>query len=253
VAARRARPARRPAARSQHFLRTSGLASAIVRAARIGPDDLVIDLGAGSGRLTSALAREARRVVAVELDPRWAAFLRDRWPNVDVVEEDAALVDLPTECFRVVANLPFERSASVLRHLLDDPTVPLERADLVVEWSLAVKRSLPWPSTVSDVLWGAWYRVTLLRRLPPSAFEPVPSVAAGLLSIERRPEPLVDPSRVRAYHGFVATGFRHGLRRVAPTGALGRHRGRAPRDLDAHEWAELFRSTDRIRRAPERR
>jgi 23S rRNA (adenine-N6)-dimethyltransferase len=252
VAARRARPARRPAARSQHFLRTRTLASAIVREAHVGPEDLVLDLGAGSGRLTSALAREARRVVAVELDPRWAAFLRGRWPNVEVVQADAALVDLPSERFRVVANLPFDRTTSILRHLLDDPGVPLERADLVVEWDVAVRRSLPWPSTVNGVIWGAWYRVTLLRRLAPGAFDPCPGVAAGLVAFERRDEPLVNPSQADAYRVFVASGFRRGLRRVSSR--VPRNlRGLAPRDLDAHQWAELFRETARIRRAREPR
>jgi 23S rRNA (adenine-N6)-dimethyltransferase len=251
VAARRARPARRPAARSQHFLRSS-LASAIVREARVGPDDLVLDLGAGSGRLTGALARAARRVVAVELDPHLAASLRGGWPDVEVVEADAALVDLPTEPFRVVANLPFDRTTSILHHLLDDPAVPLERADLVVEWSVAVKRSLPWPSSVNGVVWGAWYRATLLRHLAPGAFEPCPSVAAGLVAFERRHEPLVDPSQADAYRTFVASGFRRGLRRGQPR--LPRNlRGLAPRDLDAHRWAELFGETARIRRAPGRR
>ena len=42
---------------------------------------------------------------------------------------------------------------------------------------------VPWPSTVNDVLWGAWYRFTLLRRLPPDAFEPAPDVAAGVVAV----------------------------------------------------------------------
>jgi 23S rRNA (adenine-N6)-dimethyltransferase len=228
VAVRRSAQARR-AARSQHFLRSDALASAIVRDAGVARDDLVLDLGAGSGRLTRALSRKAGRVVAVELDPRWAAHLRGRWPNVDVVEGDAALVPLPRERFRMVANLPFDSSTAILRHLLDDPRVRLERADVVVEWGVAVKRALPWPSSLNDVLWAAWYRFTLLRRLAPSAFEPPPGVAAGVLAIERRPVSLVDETRWHDYRGFVAAGFRRGLG--------GR---KQPRDLDAHEWAELF-------------
>lgn len=244
MAVRRSAQARR-AARSQHFLRTDALASAIVREAGIGRDDLVLDLGAGSGRLTGALAQRARHVIAVELDPRWAVHLRGRWPNVEVVEGDAALVDLPTEPFRVVANVPFDRTTAILRHLLDDPRILLERAHLVVEWGVAVKRSLPWPSTLNDVLWGAWYRVALVRRLPATAFDPPPGVAAGLLAIERRPAPLVEESQWLAYRAFVASGFRRGLRQLAPR----RIHGLAPRDLDAHQWAELFE----IRRARELR
>jgi 23S rRNA (adenine-N6)-dimethyltransferase len=158
VSERRARRARRPGgARSQHFLRTQALAAELVREAEIGPRDVVLDLGAGSGRLTAELALVAQHVVAVELDPRWAGCLQGRWENVRVLEADAAMVELPGEPFRVVANLPFDRTTAILRHLLDDPRVPLERADLIVEWGVAVKRALPWPSTVNGVPWGAWY------------------------------------------------------------------------------------------------
>ena len=77
--------------------------------------------------------------------------LRGRWPNVEVVEGDAREVELPREPFRVVANLPFHGTTEILRRLLDDPRVPLARADLVVEWGVAVKRGLPWPSSVNRV------------------------------------------------------------------------------------------------------
>ena len=170
MAARRARGARPNRARSQHFLRSGALASELVRDAGVSSDDLVLDLGAGSGRLTNELARRARSVVAVELDPRWVTHLRGRWPNVVVVAGDAKRVPLPGEPFRVVANLPFDHTTAILRHLLDDPRTPLLRADLVVEWGVAVKRALPWPSRLNDVLWGAWYRFALVRRLPPTAF-----------------------------------------------------------------------------------
>jgi 23S rRNA (adenine-N6)-dimethyltransferase len=242
VAGRRARGARHPRTHSQHFLRSDRLASELVRDAGVGAGDIVLDLGAGSGRLTAALARCADRVVAVEIDPRWAAHLRGRWPNVVVVEGDAAGTVLPTEPFRVVANLPFDRTTEILRRLLDDPRTPLVRADLVVQWDVALKRALPWPSTVNDVLWGAWYRFALVRRLPAAAFDPSPRVDAGVLSIERRTVSLVDEADWRAYRGFVGSGFRRGVRAVAPPSVLRRLRlaGAAPRDLDAYEWARLF-------------
>jgi 23S rRNA (adenine-N6)-dimethyltransferase len=206
-----------------------------VRDASLQRDELVLDLGAGSGRLTAALARAAGRVVAVELDARLAASLRGRWPNVEVIEGDASAVELPSEPFRVVANLPFDGATAILRHLLDDPRVPLVSADVVVEWGVAVKRSLPWPSTFNDVAWGAWYAASLARRLPRGCFEPRPSVDAGVLVYTRRARPLVPVELAVQYRRFVAQGFRRG-----------RGRGEAlPRDLDAHQWAELFLSRAR--------
>jgi 23S rRNA (adenine-N6)-dimethyltransferase len=246
--AQRARPGR---AASQHFLRTPALAAELVRDACVSADDLVLDIGAGSGRLTGELARLAGSVVAVELDPRWAARLRGRWANVQVVEGDATRVALPREPFRVVANLPFGSTTEILRRLLDDPRTPLLRADLVVEWGVALKRAAPWPSTLNGVLWGAWYRFALARRLPAASFDPPPAVDAGVLTIERRDVPLVDEREWRSYRTFVASGFRRGLRTVAPPQALRRLRvsGAAPRDLDAHQWAALFEAARGIKRS----
>jgi 23S rRNA (adenine-N6)-dimethyltransferase len=229
--ARTARPLGRP--RSRHFLRPR-VAAELVRAAGLTGDELVLDLGAGSGRLTAELARAARHVLAVELDAGLAARLRGRWPNVDVVVADARLVELPREPFRVVANLPFAGANEILRRLFDDPRVPLVRADLVVEWGAAVKRGLPWPSSVSGVVWGAWYIASVRRRLPRTVFVPAPSVDAGVLVFERRAKPLVPVELALEYGRFVASGFRRGGRRHA-----------LPRDLDAHQWAELFLSRAR--------
>jgi 16S rRNA A1518/A1519 N6-dimethyltransferase RsmA/KsgA/DIM1 with predicted DNA glycosylase/AP lyase activity len=243
VSERRARRARPPgSAPSQHFLRTQALAAGLVRDAGVGPGDLALDLGAGSGRLTAELARAARRVVAVELDPHWSAQLRDRWSNVEVVHADAATVPLPGEPFRVVANLPFDRTTAILRHLLDDPRVPLERADVIVEWGVAVKRAVPWPSTLNGVLWGAWYSSAVTRRLLRGSFAPPPRVDAGVLVFRRRPSALVPVECHERYRRFVAVGFRHGLRAVASARALRglTVAGAQPRELDAHAWAALF-------------
>jgi 23S rRNA (adenine-N6)-dimethyltransferase len=242
VAGRRAPRARPPHAPSQHFLRSSALAGELVRHACVGADDIVVDLGAGSGRITAELARAARRVLAVELDPYWAARLRGRWDNVEVVEADATRVRLPQQPFRVVANLPFSRTTDLLHRLLDDPSTALIRADLIVQWGVALKRGLPWPSTVNGVVWGAFYETSVERRLPRNHFEPRPAVDAGVLVLRRRVEPLIEPELASGYRSFVACGFRRGLPTVASGRQLKRTAGghAAARELDPYQWAQLF-------------
>lgn len=241
MAVRRARATRRPSPRSQHFLRSRRLAAELVRDARVQHGELVVEIGAGTGRLTDELARAGARVVAIELDPRLAGSLAGRRPDVRVVAADAIERKLPDEPFRVVANVPFHRTMDLLRHLLDDPGTRLVRADLVVEWAVAVKRALPWPSSLNGVLWGAFFEASLLRRLPRSAFVPAPAVDAGVLVYRRRAVPLVEPAAASEYRRFVAAGFRHGPGRRAG--------GRLARDLDAHEWAALFAGRRGARRS----
>lgn len=186
--------------------------------------ELVVDVGAGSGMLTRALVGAGARVVAVEPDRRLGSRLRAL--PVTVLVEDALSVAWPPEPFRVVANLPFAHAAEICRRLLSDPAVPLVSADLIVEWDFAAKRSRLWPSTAQSVIWGAWYELSVVRRIEARAFVPVPSVAAGVLRARRRERPLVRPADAARYERFVRQGFR---------------RDRA-RERDAHAWAAAWRS-----------
>ncbi len=242
--------------RGQHFLRSSKLASELVRAARVQHDDLVLDLGAGTGVLTAALVRAGARVVAVEIDAHLAEGLRGRFPDVDVRVDDALRLPLPRTPFKVVANPPFDGGTTILRRLLD-PGVPLTTADVIVQWGLAEKRAAVWPSTQLSVYWGAWFELSVARRLPRCVFAPPPAVDAGLLRVVRRDEAFVPVSERRGYQAFLAHGFREGPGAVVSRKVLKRcetelgfeRRARA-RDLDAWQWAELYRHAHLRRPAP---
>jgi 23S rRNA (adenine-N6)-dimethyltransferase len=238
--------------RGRHSLRSRAFAYELVRDAGVVPGSLVLDLGAGGGVLTRALADAGARVRAVELDPDALRQLRARFgddPHVEVVEGDAVALRLPDEPFAVVANLPFAVGTAILRRLLGDPGVPLIQVDVIVEWGLAAKRTAVWPSTVLGCTWGAWYELTLSRRVPRACFAPPPSVDAALLRATRRPEPLVPPAQARAYVALLHRAFaaRAPLDRVLPRALvrraahdLGFDPHATARDLDARQWARLY-------------
>jgi 23S rRNA (adenine-N6)-dimethyltransferase len=201
--------------------------------------------------LTSALARVTPRVIAVEIDGVLAAALRQRFRQVHVLEGDALSIPLPQEAFKVVANLPFDGGTAMLRRLLD-PGVPLESADVIVDWGLASKRAAVWPGTQLSAYWGAWFELSIGRRLPSAVFAPPPAADGGLLRIDRRPEPLVRDCDQRDYAAFLARGYRAGLRSVVSSHLLKRRAGELgfdprarPRDLDAQQWAGLWHAVRR--------
>jgi 23S rRNA (adenine-N6)-dimethyltransferase len=226
---------------------------------------LALDLGAGDGVLTRALADAGARVRAVELDAPALRQLRtrfDRDARVEVVEADATLLPLPDEPFSVVANLPFAAGTAILRRLLGDPGVPLARLDAIVEWGLAAKRTAVWPATLLGCTWGAWYELRLVRRVPRACFAPPPGTDAAVLRALRRPEPLVPIAEADDYEALLRGAFaaRAPLDRVLPRGVvrraaheLGFDPHATARDLDVRQWARLYaavRSATRHRPAP---
>jgi 23S rRNA (adenine-N6)-dimethyltransferase len=197
----------------QHFLGNAQIAARLVADAGIDSDDRVVDLGAGTGVLTSALAARAGAVFAVEIDDALARRLARRFArasNVTVVRGDVREVPLPLNPYRVVANPPFARTASILRRLLDDPAGGLVRADVVVQWQVARHRAAASDGLPGDLLgatWGPWWQFRRGRRLPAACFRPRPSVDAGVLVITRRSPPLLPPEAFDGYAAWVSGQF----------------------------------------------
>lgn len=109
---------------SQHFLKSPRLALKLIGHSNLKKRDLVLDIGAGSGVITIALAKRVREVWAIEPDPATAAKLRANLKkyhtdNVRIIEQDFLQLDLPTEPYKVFANPPFHLSAEIFYKLLD--------------------------------------------------------------------------------------------------------------------------------------
>ena len=120
-----------------------------------------------------------------------------------VVEGDFLSLPLPSHPFRVIGSLPFGRTTDILRRLLDDPCVPLVRADLVVQWEVAQKRAAAPPSTLRSTVWAPWWEFRLQHRIPAGEFRPIPRVDAGVLVVTRRDPPLLPPNMASPYARFV--------------------------------------------------
>ncbi|MCF6523721.1 ErmE/ErmH/ErmO/ErmR family 23S rRNA (adenine(2058)-N(6))-methyltransferase [Streptomyces sp. JJ36] len=265
--------ARRRTTLSQNFLHDPAAVRRIVRAAALAPDDLVVEPGAGEGALTRALARSGRRVVAYELDHRLAAGLPRRLGDlaagVRVVHGDFLRADPPREPFAVVGNIPYSRTADIVRWCLAAPA--LTSATLLTQLEYARKRTGGYGrwSLLTVRTWPeyAWRRGPRVGR---AAFTPVPRTDSAVLRLVRRPAPLLPYGRLPAYRAFVEHGFtgtggslaatlsrRHRPARVrAAFRALGLDPSLPVGLVHPDHWAELFRAlvlTDPHRRAAPRR
>jgi 23S rRNA (adenine-N6)-dimethyltransferase len=170
-----------------------------------------------------------------------------------VVAVDALRFPWPMEPFRAFGNIPFAITTPLLRSLLDAPS--LRRADLIVQWAVAVKRSLPKPRNQLNVGWGPWWTFSADVHLGRRCFRPVPAVDAGVLRIERRRHPLLPEAAREEFRRLVSLGYaratvplRRSLRTVLTKRQLSRLAadvGFEPfaraTDLDLLQWIELFR------------
>jgi len=181
----------------QHFLTDHGVVERIVRAARVAPGDRVVEIGPGLGILTTGLLEAGAALTAVELDRDLAAFLRERFPGLTLVEGDAERVDWPTLCpgsgWKVVANLPYNVGTHVTMDLLRRPatftsvTVMLQRE--VVDRLCANPGTKAYGALSVEVQARADASVHL--HVPPDRFHPRPKVDSAVVRLDLRVAPEV--------------------------------------------------------------
>ena len=197
----------------QHFLESAALASRLAADAGIEPSDHVVEFGAGTGTLTTALLDRGARVSAIEVDPVLAAGLARRFAQTNAVAVyacDLSEFPLPTTPYRVLANPPFNHTAAILHRLLDDPAGGLVRADLVVQWQVARALARGGHDDAVDLAgasWAPWWHFRRARRLPAQLFRPAPSVDAAVLTVTRRAPNVLPVDAAPAFRHFVRERF----------------------------------------------
>ncbi len=198
------RPSR---ALGQNFVIDPNTVRRIARLAGVGPGSRVLEIGAGLGSLTLALAETGADVVAVETDLHLVPVLRGvvEPAGVEVVEGDALVLDLASltaargdGTWHLVANLPYNIATSlVLRTLEEVPAVT--RLLVMVQREVGERMA----ASAGDPAYGAvsvriayFARAEVVGRVPAAVFLPRPRVESVLVRIERRPAPAVDPELV---------------------------------------------------------
>jgi 23S rRNA (adenine-N6)-dimethyltransferase len=194
---------------AQNFLRDARAADALLNQTALTPDDVVCEIGRGTGTLTDRLARRCHHVVAIEKDARLADALRRHFaarPNVTVFEGDFLAFPLPVTRYKVVANPPFNVIAAVVTKLADTPYPP-EDTYLVVQREAAQRFAGDPLETLASVRLKPWFEPSVVHRFARRDFVPEPGVDVVLLRLRKRGPPLVPDEEVALFRDFVAHGF----------------------------------------------
>jgi 16S rRNA (adenine1518-N6/adenine1519-N6)-dimethyltransferase len=220
----------------QNFLTDTNLLDAIVRDARLEPEDVVLEVGAGEGPLTERLAAVAAHVHTIEIDRKLEPSLERvaALPNVDLHWGDALRLDLaafepaPTA---VVSNLPYSIATPlIIRTIVELPGV--ESWTLMVQREIAERLSAPPGGReygAPSVLVQLACEIKTLRSVNPSVFRPPPRVGSAVIGLRRiGPDPDADTrSLVRAAFAHRRKTLARSLAHARP-GTLGRTRAMLP-------------------------
>ena len=248
----------------QNFLVDPGLRDAIAEAAGAGPDDEVLEVGAGAGTLSIALAPRCRRLIAVELDRRLMPVLRDvlaGHENVELVQADILHFEMagafPHGGEVVAGNIPYNLTGALLRKLLDHPPRP-RRLSLVVQKEVADRWTAGTGASLSTVAVQVFAEAKTVMTIPAASFTPVPRVDSALVMLEVRARPAVDVGDMDGFFRVVEAVFQ--FRRKQLGGTLARIAGissaeaakrlaeigidpaRRPQTLTLQEWEACYRA-----------
>ena len=257
----------------QHFLTDPNILAAIVAAAELPPDAVVIEVGPGPGTLTAALIPVAGRIAAIELDKQLASMLAElyaAWPEVHIIQGDALSIapqDILEQTggsspYFVLGNIPYYITSPLLRHFLESEPPP-ER--MVFTLQLEVARRItarPPHMNLLAVSVQTYAHPTIVRRLPPGAFSPPPKVHSAVLRLDTLPQPLVSPAQRQDFFRVVKAGFgqkRKTLRNSLAAGlnlppktietifrAASLNPQQRAQELDIHQWLMLTTEFQKI-------
>jgi 16S rRNA (adenine1518-N6/adenine1519-N6)-dimethyltransferase len=178
----------------QHFLNSLAALAKIVETAKIVPSETVLEIGPGTGVLTSALLAAGGHVIAVEKDGRAFEFLKERFSNAltegalvlhqaDILKIDRIGLGLKDATYAVVANIPYYITGVILESFLEYEPRP-NRIVLLVQKEVADRIvAADKKESVLSISVKAFGAPQIISKVPRGAFTPPPKVDSAILSI----------------------------------------------------------------------
>lgn len=215
----------------QNFLSDRSFLARILGAANIGIEDSVLEIGAGTGVLTEALAHRARRLIAIELDDALHGVLLKTFQTVHNLElwHGNALDFDPCYHFpgpyKLVGNIPYYVTGPIIRHFLEAECRP-SLLVLMVQWEVAQRiAAQPGELSLLGVSVQYYAGVEIIARVPAGAFYPRPKVDSAIVRLSPRSP---TPSGMDSHQFFtvVRSGFSARRKQLVNSLANGLHMDR---------------------------
>ena len=207
----------------QHFLIDEAVQQRIISAAELTSSDIVLEVGPGLGILTRELAKQADWVIAVELDDKLAALLKETlasFHNVTIINEDILRIDpaallqeqktrFPPAMsqYKVVANLPYYITSPVLRHFLEASAKPKMMLVMVQKEVAEAIVAGPGKRSVLSIAVQFFGKPGIISYVPSKSFYPAPKVDSAILRIDVYSQPTVAVSDKKSFFEMVRAGF----------------------------------------------
>jgi 16S rRNA (adenine1518-N6/adenine1519-N6)-dimethyltransferase len=217
----------------QHFLVDRNILDKVVHTAQIAKEDAVLEVGPGLGEMTIALARRAKRVIAIEIDSKLATILGKKmkdYPNVEVVNRDILRVDFNRffekggHPIKVVANLPYQISTPLLFHFIESKEI-FSSFTLMLQKEVA-ERMVASPGGKEygplSIFIQMASDVSICFFIKPSAFFPPPKVESAVVQMAWKERPIIERQNEEWFKKVVKACF--GYRRKTLINAL-KHSG----------------------------
>jgi 16S rRNA (adenine1518-N6/adenine1519-N6)-dimethyltransferase len=198
----------------QNFLVDETALQQVIKAAMITPQDDVLEVGPGLGSLTRHLAIHACRVVAVEIDGSLIPVLKQvvgQLENVTIIQGNILSIDLaqilPQPEYLVVANIPYNITSALIRHLLEGVSAP-RRLVLTIQQEVA-QRICASPGDMSLLALSVqvYGHPQVCATISAGAFYPPPNVDSAVLRIDRYPTPAIPVHELETFFQLIKAGF----------------------------------------------
>ncbi len=232
---------------SQHFLRGPRLVAELIGHSNIRKNDIVYDLGAGSGVIASVLANKCKKVIAVENEPEALKKLRTNLGNilnVDIVDQDILKLKIPDGRYKIFSNIPFSESAAIVRKFTESDNPPI--ATYLIAQKQFARKLVPSDQHFTAQLGaqiGPMFTARIRKPLRKTDFTPPPNVDTVLLEIKLREEPLLAKAAMPAYRDYVARCFaEQKFFSRQPREIAGISSEKIPSQLSIEQWVRLYKT-----------